>query len=65
VKGRNVEEKKKGFAADPERARSVAKRTKSKQSPEERSYRARLAAQAKWKKYRMDKAGNTEGGVTS
>lgn len=45
---------KKGFASDPKRASEIAKATKSKQSPEDRTRRARLAAQAKWEKYKRD-----------
>ena len=45
---------KRGFAADPQRASEAGKTTKSRQSPEERTRMARLAAKARWEKYRRD-----------
>jgi hypothetical protein len=39
-----------GFAANPELASEVAKETKARQSPEERSKRAKAAVNARWKK---------------
>jgi hypothetical protein len=40
----------KGFAANPELASRVAKETKARQSPEERTERSRAAVNARWKK---------------
>lgn len=45
---------KRGFAADPQRASDAGKTTKSRQSPEERTRMAKLAAKARWEKYRRD-----------
>ena len=46
--------KKRGFAADPQRASEAGKTTKSRQPPEERTRLAQLAAKARWEKYRRD-----------
>ena len=48
------EKSKRGFAADPKRASELGKLIKSKQTPEDRSHRAKLAAQARWEKYRRN-----------